>query len=567
MSESNNVQSIVPTVHGLPDGAPGCDASAPPVGTHGEPGLEPGLPQVTSSASSCTTSPVGIQVVEAVTDPHRLARRFLDDRCRHSATSCGNQATGTGTPTLTFWQGSWLRWSAGAYRPLAGSELRAELTQTVKAEFDKLNQEAFTAWVSAGMVDKMGNPSSPPVALKVTRILIGDVDQALGGYSLLDGRTGPPAWLVVPPPFPAIEAIPFKNCVLHVPGWAGDRGQGLIGGTPVAVAPTPAFFSLHALDFDFDPTAPEPTAWLEFLHQLWDDDQESIGLIQEWFGLMLLPDASYQKILMLVGPKRSGKGTIARTLRALVGPENTCNPTLSSLGTQFGLAPLVGRLVAIITDARLSGRTDLAVVVENLLSVSGEDSKTIDRKFLQPLTTCLYSRFVVLTNELPRLADASGALASRMLILKLTRSFLGREDRGLTGKLLAELPGILNWALAGWGRLRERGHFVQPASGRAEMDLLEDLGSPVGEFVRECCVLGQEHSVAIAELYRSWQLWCADKGRLGVGDEHRFGRDLRAVLPALTVSQPRLPDGSRPRVYQGVGLRPVVGPPVVPARA
>ena len=48
-------------------------------------------------------------------------------------------------------------------------------------------------------------------------------------------------------------------------------------------------------------------------------------------------------------------------------------------------------------------------------------------------------RFTILTNELPRLTDASGAIASRFVILKLTESFLGREDKELDVKLADEL--------------------------------------------------------------------------------------------------------------------------------
>ena len=61
-----------------------------------------------------------------------------------------------------------------------------------------------------------------------------------------------------------------------------------------------------------------------------------------------------------------------------------------------------------------------------------------------------------------------------------TQSFFGREDPGLMDKLLRELPGILLWAVQGWQRLRERGRFVQPASGRQFVSDLEDLGSPIG---------------------------------------------------------------------------------------
>ena len=78
------------------------------------------------------------------------------------------------------------------------------------------------------------------------------------------------------------------------------------------------------------------------------------------------------KILLLIGPTRAGKGVIARVLKALVGRGNYAGPTLASLGTNFGLSPLIGKPLAIISDARLGG-ANVHQVVERLLSVSGED--------------------------------------------------------------------------------------------------------------------------------------------------------------------------------------------------
>ena len=111
------------------------------------------------------------------------------------------------------------------------------------------------------------------------------------------------------------------------------------------------------------------------MEELWPNDLRAVETLQEWFGYCLLPDTTQQKILMLVGPKRSGKGTIARVLGRVVGMANVCGPTLASLGTNFGLWPLLGKMLAIVADARLSGRTDTAVVVERLLSISGEDAR------------------------------------------------------------------------------------------------------------------------------------------------------------------------------------------------
>lgn len=340
---------------------------------------------------------------------------------------------------------------------------------------------------------------------------------------------------------PADQVISFPNGLLHV--------------APCRLhPPTPRFFTQHALDFDYEPQAEPPARWIEFLDQLWGDDEDSIEALREWMGYFLLQDTGQQKIFMLIGPKRSGKGTIARVLAGLLGRRNVCAPTLASLSTNFGLQPLLGKQLAIISDARLGGRADQVAIAERLLSISGEDNITVDRKYLVSWTGQLPTRFLVLTNELPRLKDTSGALASRFVVLSLTHSFYGKEDTRLTRDLLKELPGILEWALTGLERLTERGHFVQPEASADAIRELEDLGSPVAAFVREQCNVESGLTVEMSMLYRAWTQWCSDQGRDHPGTVQTFGRDLRAVIPGLGVSQPRV-EGNRVRRYEGVGLR------------
>jgi putative DNA primase/helicase len=161
---------------------------------------------------------------------------------------------------------------------------------------------------------------------------------------------------------------------------------------------------------------------------LWGDDLEAIDTLAEVFGYLLTTDTRQQKVFTLVGPKRSGKGTIGRVMTGLLGRHNVAAPTLAGMATNFGLSPLIGRPLAIISDARLSTRADTQVVTERLLSISGEDTITLDRKYRHPWTGRLPTRFLILTNELPRLTDSSGALASRFVMLTLTRDFYGRED-------------------------------------------------------------------------------------------------------------------------------------------
>jgi putative DNA primase/helicase len=254
--------------------------------------------------------------------------------------------------------------------------------------------------------------------------------------------------------------------------------------------------------------------------------------------------------MLLVGPTRSGKGTIARVLTALIGKENTAGPTLASLGTHFGLSPLIGKPLAVVSDARL-GTANVHQVVERLLSVSGEDALTIDRKYREPWTGTLPSRFLILSNELPRFGDASGAISNRFVVLTMTESFLHKEDTRLTAELLGELPGILSWALNGLDRLTHAGMFTEPTSSRDAVVALQDLVSPVSAFVRDQCVRGGE--VSVSTLFAAWRAWCEDNGHRA-SSKQMFGRDLRATVPVLRMARPR-EDGDRERHYVGLSLR------------
>jgi putative DNA primase/helicase len=371
--------------------------------------------------------------------------------------------------------------------------------------------------------------------------MVGCVIDALRGAAYLNEKIDAPAWLDgFEGPAPA-EIIACANGLLHLP-------------TRRLLSHTSTFFNYNALDFNYDPGAPEPRQWLSFLDQLWPDDDESIATLQEICGYLLTADTSQQKAFMLIGPKRSGKGTIGRVLNRLIGPDNCCSPTLSDLSEHFGREPLIGKSLAIISDARLSGRADQQTIVERLLSITGEDSTTIGRKYLKAWTGTLPSRFVLISNELPKLADASGALAGRFILLVLAISFYGREDHTLTSKLLTELPSILNWALNGWVKLKKRGYFQQPESAKGEMEQLEDLASPIGAFLRERCEIGSPYTADVTEVFSAWTGWCTTQGREHSGTVQSFGRDLHAAIPGLKIVQPR-EAGARVRAYQGLRLK------------
>jgi len=293
----------------------------------------------------------------------------------------------------------------------------------------------------------------------------------------------------------------------------------------------PNLFAINCLPFDYDRSAPKPKQWLRFLKQLWPgmSGRQARITLQKICGLLLTTDTRYHKIFMLIGPKRSGKGTIGRVITALCGKDNVVNPKMHSLTGEFGLWPLIDKQVAIISDARIGQRANPHAVVEHLLSISGEDNQTINRKRMSFWSGKLAIRFVILTNELPKLPDASGAFVSRFVVLVMPNCFYDRVDLHLTDKLLAELPGIFNWALAGLDRLRKKPYFIMPKASKRMIRQFEALSSPVTSFVEEWCVIDADAQISTRELFDAYCFWCEQNG-MKPTSQPWFGRDLLAAF-------------------------------------
>lgn len=314
----------------------------------------------------------------------------------------------------------------------------------------------------------------------------------------------------------------------------------------------PARFNLHSLPFPYDPAAACPE-WLGFLDSVLPGDSQAQQFLAEWFGYVISGRTDLQKMASLFGPPRCGKGTIARILEALLGPESVASPTLDKLATQFGEAPLIGKRLAVLSDVRWNARAT-AEAVPILLAISGEDARNVPRKNRDDWHGKLPVRFMTMGNDAPTFSDASGALAGRMVHVEFRTSFLGREDHALTGRLLTELPGILNWALRGLAALTTRGRFQPPASSDEAQELVARMSSPVGAFIADRCELAGE--IPLDDLYNSFRKWCDDEGRQRGTTKDIFSRDLRTTTGGTVTSRQVRIGAARIRMVSGIRLVP-----------
>jgi putative DNA primase/helicase len=245
-------------------------------------------------------------------------------------------------------------------------------------------------------------------------------------------------------------------------------------------------------------------------------------------------DRSYQKIFLLVGPPRAGKGTIIRVLTALLGTASVTSPTCASLQGEFGLWPLISKKAAIIPDARLDGR-GVHALVERLLSISGQDALSVNRKDKPFWEGTLGTQIWMLSNTFPGFTDASAVIATRFVPIWFRQSFLDREDPTLTQKLLGELPGILNRLIVALGRLRERGRFRVPETAKRVVEIMEDEASPIRAFARECCELSPPYDeLCDNKVHPAYTEWCKENGHKSLV-KSRFRRKIMEPLHSVTV--------------------------------
>ena len=349
-----------------------------------------------------------------------------------------------------------------------------------------------------------------------------------------------PFWIVKPDNWTERKIyFPMKNCIFEIT----EKKK---------IPKTPDFFNLSALSFDYKEGSAKPYKWFKFLDSIWPEksEKDQIQALKQWFGYCISGKTDLQKILMIIGLKRCGKGTIARTLTQILGENQVTNPTLNSFCENKGMQSIIGRSLAIFNDIRLGYKNDSTIAVERFLSISGEDIISVPRMYRQALELRPKCRIMMISNMLPKFNDQSTALASRFIVLKICRSFIGKEDLQLFENIKAELPGIFNWALKGLDEIKEIGIIEEPKISEIIREELEGLQSPVSSFVKEFCMIGDIYEEERDKIYQSWKNWSDENGTKPTS-KRVFYRDLDSIHPQLKLLQKR---NIGKRVYYFIGI-------------
>lgn len=281
------------------------------------------------------------------------------------------------------------------------------------------------------------------------------------------------------------------------------------------------------MDYDYDPEARCPQ-WEKFIDDVTDEEPRRAENLQFIAGYTLVPDCRYQKIFCLLGGGSNGKSVYLEIIQALFGNKNVSVVSPTGLTKEFERVKIKDSLLNIGKD--VSPDFSTGEIREWLLQIS--DGTLIQACYkgqthitFQPRCKLIYSM-----NKPPVAAVIEG-LNRRLRFVEFPCSFVDFPDKNnskqkpkdvnIISKLLAELPGIFNWAYDGYKLLETVGYFTDTPEQAEITRQFEEMSDPVSVFCADFEFSGERTR---DEIYGWYKDWCEDTGHKSMSRERFIPR-------------------------------------------
>lgn len=273
---------------------------------------------------------------------------------------------------------------------------------------------------------------------------------------------------------------------------------------------------------------------LEFFKDIFEN-QEDIDMLQEFFGYLLYKDYQIEKAFMFLGKGRNGKGQLLELMKSFVGNENVSAVSLQRLCDEdsFNICELHKKLINVGGDI-----SDSYIETTGMFKqLTGNDTVSAQRKFMNDLKFKNYSKLVFSCNQLPKPKDNSRGFWDRWILLKFPYRFeypelienLSDEEKAITkprknniiqGMMSQEeMSGLLNWALNGLERLLKQEHFTfTPATQNVRDRWIKEADS-FAAFCDEWLEEDYDSMITKEELRSAYHQFCKTQRIKSVGDK------------------------------------------------
>jgi len=299
---------------------------------------------------------------------------------------------------------------------------------------------------------------------------------------------------------------------------------------------------------DFDPEADAPL-FREFMAEILSAD--IAAYLQRAVGLSMIGVVLEHLLLFLHGNGANGKTTLLRALQAMFGDyARQADPELLLVrrgdAHPTGVADLLGARLVVTTEVS-DGRRMAEALVKQLTGGDKVKARFMHRDFFEfdPSWTIWLA-----ANHKPVVRGTDDGIWRRVRLVPFDVT-VPKEDQDpeLVAKLADELPGILNWALAGALEYQRSG-LHEPVPVLAATNAYRAENDVVGAFLETETEGGTGQWVEASVLYERYKEWCKQAGEYAVS-QRRFGQ----AMTERGFERGKHPDKDVRRViYRGVDV-------------
>lgn len=277
----------------------------------------------------------------------------------------------------------------------------------------------------------------------------------------------------------------------------------------------PDLYFTTQMDFDYDPDAYSST-FRRYLNSSLvlpgtkETDWHLVDRVIEMLAYCVTARTDLKASFWLVGGKDTGKSTMITLIKSLMGDLHT-TLDLTQLGiNRFLLAGMVGKRVVTFTE----GDTN-AILPDALYKAltGGSDEIFADVKNREPIVFRPEAKIVWAMNNMPRMADRTGATARRIVMIPFNRTIPEDERLGnLEQLLISERSGIFNALMDALQALNKRGWFAPcEQSDQMLQDYVMDNDTEAA-FVEDSCERHESYKLRGKALYDAYAAWCIANG-------------------------------------------------------
>jgi len=268
-------------------------------------------------------------------------------------------------------------------------------------------------------------------------------------------------------------------------------------------------------------------------------------VMYEWMGFSLYRDYFLEKLLLLSGEGRNGKGKTIKLWGTFLGNENIVSIPLQDFSKdQYSPGALLNKMANLCGDMPKWAIKNTSWIK----TLTGRDWISVNRKFLPRISFQNYAKQVFACNELPIIEEDTFAIWDRITRLEFPYTFISKAeydkkedktnfkiaDPQIMGKLTTpeELSGLLNMVLDGLKRIIEKGDFSKTETTEETRMAYIRKSDSFKSFLIEKTVLNYDSEIAKTELKKEYGIYCRDNKLRSTSD-----RRIKKLLSEMGISE------------------------------